>query len=463
MDACYVGEPANQSTARRTCAGAQHRTRAMMQREVLILASDAAARELLEQKALGAGGAQRLRRSFVRALCADAQSKVSIVTAQEYAAPLANLPLLQSVSVNTFEHWVGARARPIDAVVHCLDASIAKAARLSRAASAGRWCVTGMTHDVFDADVAQDLTLAAAEGLPPVAIACASDASRGALSGLVQLVANSSRVALPIIPHGVDVAPPRPEQRNLARKRFGWSDATVVVLYLGRLSLHAKADILGLLDACSQPAPIKNMELVVAGAGSDDLASMVARAKLAHDSGLPVRVLVDISEAEKSDLLAAGDIFVSPSNSLQESFGLALVEAMAAGLPVVATDWSAYRELIEPGLSGLLVPTLASRSGLDVAWRLRGLEGGLTVHARASAGVEIDFAAMRASLQRLVGDPHMRQQLGAEAARAARNLSLERMVRGYRRLWSLMPRRPKTSAPGGVERVFRSFPTRWTD
>ena len=43
---------------------------------------------------------------------------------------------------------------------------------------------------------------------------------------------------------------------------------------------------------------------------------------------------------------AAADIFVSLSDNIQETFGLTPVEAMAAGLPVVASDWDGYRETI---------------------------------------------------------------------------------------------------------------------
>jgi phosphatidyl-myo-inositol alpha-mannosyltransferase len=52
---------------------------------------------------------------------------------------------------------------------------------------------------------------------------------------------------------------------------------------------------------------------------------------------------------------AAGDVFVAPAVG-QESFGVALIEAMAAGLPVVATDIPGYREVITDGVDGLLIP-----------------------------------------------------------------------------------------------------------
>jgi glycosyltransferase involved in cell wall biosynthesis len=70
--------------------------------------------------------------------------------------------------------------------------------------------------------------------------------------------------------------------------------------------------------------------------------------------GLGERVEFLGHRADVPDLLAAADVFVFPS--LYEGLGGALIEAMALGLPIVASDLEAVREVVEAGRSGLLVP-----------------------------------------------------------------------------------------------------------
>jgi glycosyltransferase involved in cell wall biosynthesis len=97
-----------------------------------------------------------------------------------------------------------------------------------------------------------------------------------------------------------------------------------------------------------------------------------------------------------ANLLATFDLFVSTSES--ESFGMAIVEAMAAGIPVVATETDGAREVIESDVTGRLVPV-----------------GDVDVIAR--------------SISELLSDPAERARLGANAQQAARQrFGLQRMV-----------------------------------
>ena len=67
---------------------------------------------------------------------------------------------------------------------------------------------------------------------------------------------------------------------------------------------------------------------------------------------------------------SVADMFISFSDNIQESFGLTPVEAMAAGLPSVVSDWDGYRDTVRDGLDGFSIPTIAPRGGLggDLAY-----------------------------------------------------------------------------------------------
>ncbi|CAO0821436.1 hypothetical protein DFAR_2330023 [Desulfarculales bacterium] len=85
-----------------------------------------------------------------------------------------------------------------------------------------------------------------------------------------------------------------------------------------------------------------------------------------------LHICKDFDSSLTPNLLTAVDIFVSPSDNLQETFGLAIIEAMAAGLPVVASDFSGYRDLVAEGRTGFLIPSLGSADygPLDPLWPL---------------------------------------------------------------------------------------------
>ena len=74
-------------------------------------------------------------------------------------------------------------------------------------------------------------------------------------------------------------------------------------------------------------------------------------------------------------LWAGADIFVSLVDNVQESFGLTPIEAMAAGLPVVVSDWDGYRDTARNGEDGFLIPTVAPDAGAGLEPARRYLAG----------------------------------------------------------------------------------------
>jgi glycosyltransferase involved in cell wall biosynthesis len=113
------------------------------------------------------------------------------------------------------------------------------------------------------------------------------------------------------------------------------------------------------------------MRLIVAGAGPD--AETMHRLAAELGVGDRVELVGQLSRAELRSLYGRAHVFVLPSE--RESFGLAALEARAAGLPVVAMQASGVRDFIRQGVDGLLArdeTELAkhlSRMALDVPFR----------------------------------------------------------------------------------------------
>ena len=153
----------------------------------------------------------------------------------------------------------------------------------------------------------------------------------------LQAVAPNSTVT--VVPNGVDVAAAAKARARAAQRDSGCELSSMV--YLGRLEIHQKG-LDYLIQALGQVDP--RVRLVVAGAGKDSqrLRRMVAKVGL---SGR-VEFLGPVSGEAKWNLIASADAVVQPSRF--ETFGMTVLEAMACGTPVIATNLECIRELVHP-------------------------------------------------------------------------------------------------------------------
>ncbi len=137
-----------------------------------------------------------------------------------------------------------------------------------------------------------------------------------------------------------------------------------VLAFTGRLVPHKGVNVI--LEALAELP--SDVVLIVIGAGPR-LSTLVRLAR-SLDIEDRVRFCPAVSDDELPSFLALADVFVFPSQNRLEGFGLAVAEAMAVGLPVVVADLPGVREIIEPGVEGLLAePLIAS----DVAEKVRTL------------------------------------------------------------------------------------------
>jgi glycosyltransferase involved in cell wall biosynthesis len=151
-----------------------------------------------------------------------------------------------------------------------------------------------------------------------------------------------------VVPYGVDARfTPRPPRADL-RARYGL-DGGVVVLYLG--GLKARKNLFVLLDAWAPVAAARpDARLLVAGGGP--LLPALRRHAARRGVESSVRFTGYVPEVDKADVFNLADVFFFPSS--MEGFGLSVVEAMASGLAVVASDRGSIPELLADGDGGFL-------------------------------------------------------------------------------------------------------------
>src|SRR5204863_4798753 len=175
-----------------------------------------------------------------------------------------------------------------------------------------------------------------------------------------------------VIPNGVDV-PRFAGAVPLAR----WQDGTPNVLFVGR---HDPRQ--GLLDLLKAHRILRRTgyedRLLIVGSGPQE---REARRYVATRGLKAVEFLGRVSDAEKAQLFRTAAVFGSPATG-GESFGIVLLEAMAAGAPIVASDIHGYKGVVRRGREGLLVPP----------------------H---------DPKELATAIARLLGDPELRVRMGA--------------------------------------------------
>jgi phosphatidylinositol alpha-mannosyltransferase len=132
----------------------------------------------------------------------------------------------------------------------------------------------------------------------------------------------------------------------------GWPGAGGALGFLGRFE-EARKGLPVLLAAFEKLAAVRpGLRLLIAGPGDPDEVRRGLPAELLDR----VEILGQISDVDKARMLASVDVYVAP-NIGGESFGIVLLEAMAVGTPVLASDLEAFRAVLDGGRSGQLFTT----------------------------------------------------------------------------------------------------------
>lgn len=224
------------------------------------------------------------------------------------------------------------------------------------------------------------------------------------------------------IPLGVDTQIYRPRDKQALRKQLGLPLDKVILLWIGRFSHYDKMDLRPLvlafkaaLEKCS-----KN-EAVLVLAGDDSQHNYAEKVTtFAAQLGIEKQVitLTDRPRIDFPLLYSTADIFVSPSDNVQETFGLTNLEGMAAGLPVVCTDWDGYSATVRHEKTGFRIPTYWMECDADLCdyapvspWHFN--------QFYLSQSICFDVACMTNALALLIENDALRSKMGLQARQHA--------------------------------------------
>ncbi|MGU3540830.1 glycosyltransferase family 4 protein [Methylobacterium sp. A54F] len=354
-------------------------------------------------------------------------------------------------------------------------ADLADLAWLRRAAGDRAYSLVGLVHTLAPPAIREYI---AAASLAPVqpwdALICTSPAVRDALDTLFEeygaFLADRfggtarPKPQLPLIPLGVEGATlaaqaDRSDVRASLRQRLGLSEDDVLVLWLGRLSFFEKAYPQPMFRAIHEARARSGKRLCFAMAGwfpnGEVGRSLYEEAARAYAPEMPLFILDGNDRGLVEGLWAASDIFLSLVDNIQETFGLTPLEAMAAGLPVVASDWDGYRYTMRHGEEAYLARTLGGPAGS--AGRLMSARHVLGIEAyQAYVGTVAQFTAVDVDqaadgLARLAADPDLRRRMGRAGRERVRTMFDWPVVAAeVRRLIENLAAERKAAAPFGV-------------
>jgi starch synthase len=260
---------------------------------------------------------------------------------------------------------------------------------------------------------------------------------------------------LPLIPLGVHAADFSfgAADRQAARAQLDMAADARAALFVGRLSFHAKAHPQAMYLALEQAAQQSGRPLHLVHCGwfanaSIESAFREAAALLAPS--VTMHFLDGCLDSARAQAWAAADFFISLSDNVQETFGLTPIEAMAAGLPVVVSDWNGYRDTVRDGIDGFRIPTLMPEAplGQDLAARYAdGVDNYDIYCGHVCELVAVDVAAAASACARLADDDALRHQMGqAGRERVRGHYDWSVVIQQYRALWQELDERRRSDA-----------------
>jgi hypothetical protein len=263
------------------------------------------------------------------------------------------------------------------------------------------------------------------------------------------------QLQMPLIPLGLNSGDfaINADLRKQSRASLGLAEEDIAVLFLGRLSFHSKVNPGAMFIALEEAARAASRQVVLVLCGwfsSDTQKNVFVQAVQNLAPSLDVRFVDGRNEENRKHCWSAADIFCSLSDNIQETFGLTPLEGMAAGLPVVVTDWDGYRDTVRHGIDGFRIRTIipAAPIGDELAHQFAA-KSLLYDHyiLQASQVTSLDLDECVAALTALISSPDLRKKMGQAGQKRAREVfDWKCIIQQYEELWGELEERRRADA-----------------
>ena len=267
------------------------------------------------------------------------------------------------------------------------------------------------------------------------------------------------------------------DQRAAWRERLNIPADAIVALYVGRFHLLEKMNPALMAVALEKSAVATKQPIYWVNAG---WAESAEAERIFHKETQALcpsvnYIHVDGRQADvRFSIWSVADFFISFSDNIQETFGLTPIEAMAAGLPSVVTDWNGYKDSVRHGEDGFRISTVAPGPGMgsDLAyWFASKWMNYPHYVGAASQYVAVDYKEAVGAISALIMYPDLRRRMGEQArARAKAVFDWAAIVPQYQALWAEQDARRRAAPPVPPSpdnpfrpdpfRLFAAYPTR---
>lgn len=232
-----------------------------------------------------------------------------------------------------------------------------------------------------------------------------------------------------VIPWGISDM--KSYDKDFVKKKYGLKKN--VLLYFGRINQIYKADLIPFIKGIKGSLD-KDTSLVISGNVEDR--NLVNQIKDMGDLRESIKIIENPDEKTKEELFSSADIFISPVDNIQETFGISLLEAMYYGLPIICSDWGGYRDLIKNGENGFRVKTISYFPDSKLLVGAENVSENLMKNAAfCSQLTAVDFNETRDKISMILNDKRLKESIKKNNLNEANGYMWSNIIKRHEEMW----------------------------